>query len=383
MKEKRKVNPAAVSLFVVIFATLLITIVTVSFVRIMIKGQQQATSTDLSQSAYDSALAGVEDAKRALLRYEAICNSGDAAECAATKSKINLSTCNTAVTTLEGIQESAGEVKVETGGGNSLNQAYTCVKVKLDTPDYLGYLDFDEGKLIPLAGDSAFDSITIEWFNMADLGENNTAINLPALGLGTPLFAKSNWLTNRPPIIKAQLMQFSSNGFLLSDFNNEGNLENNTDTLFLYPSMIVASPTSFGEDNHKQLLNSPVEVNCKSDIAAVTWACSATITLPRPIGLGNRNAFLNLTALYNKTHYHVVLSDSATNQVVKFNAVQPEVDSTGRANDLFRRVLSRIEMRGMFPYPEAAVDTNGNLCKDFLVTDSSIDYDDFVSPCKP
>ena len=65
-RHQQNNNRGAVSIFIVLFTALLVTIIATGFIQLMLRNQQQSVNSDLSQSAYDSALAGVEDAKRAL-----------------------------------------------------------------------------------------------------------------------------------------------------------------------------------------------------------------------------------------------------------------------------------------------------------------------------
>ena len=52
-----------VSIFAVIAACILAAVIMGSFIRLAIRDQGQSSMQDISQSAYDSAQAGVEDAK--------------------------------------------------------------------------------------------------------------------------------------------------------------------------------------------------------------------------------------------------------------------------------------------------------------------------------
>lgn len=344
----------AVSLFVVVFAALLLTVITISFVRIMIQDQQQATANDLANSAYDSAQAGVEDAKRAL----SICSSGG--DCL----NINSDICNLAVGSLSDLSNSITNegVKIQNGSTNLLDQAYTCVKIKTDTPDYLGELTKDSNRLIPLVGSSDFKKIKIEWFSQKDLPasvSNVSLLNPPE----APLLNQTNWPVNRPPIMRVQIIQVGGSFSL-----NELDTSTKGGALFLYPSNIIDTIKDMPAT--RLAPSSPVLTHCVSDLLGTTdYACSATIVVS-----GVANTYLNLEALYGGANYRITLLDNA-GSVVNFKNVQPEIDSTGRANDYFKRVKVRVETADTsFPYPTATVDVTGNFCKDFTVTDNISDY---------
>jgi len=249
----------AVSLFVVIFAMLIITVVTISFLRLMMVDQSQASDTDLSQSAYDSAQAGVEDAKRALLHYQQVCSSTPSL-CATLASSLSSDVCNAAVL-IDGVVPSSsvkggtpstpGEIMVQQSTSATdaiLDQAYTCVTMKLATQDYVGQLSADDSQIVPLISESPYDTVTIRWFSRDDLADSTGALDLQNVVSGAllPEKTQAGWPTTRPSLMRAQLIQFGSS-FKLDGFDyvkdSGGTTQSNANTVFLYPSSSAGAST--------------------------------------------------------------------------------------------------------------------------------------------
>lgn len=375
----------AVSLFVVVFATLLMIIITISFIQLMLKDQRQATASDLSQSAYDSAKSGVEDAKRLLLLDQACRNNAApaAVNCGAVGAAIDSNQCNT-VAAIFGQPSDTETLIQQSEGDKALQQAYTCVKIDAITADYKGIIGANQSNIVPLKGVGDFDSVTISWFTRDDVAAttNSLAVGFPSSSgqVDLPRMG-SRWAVNYPSLLRTQLMQTGSS-FRLSDADDIQAGKSNANTLFLYPSATGVSNMSFALDIRRDPTNTPQQARCVNSFSLGEYACSVTISLPEPVNgsAANRNAFLRLSALYNGAHYKVQLTRSGT--PVEFDRVQPEVDSTGRANDMFRRVKSRIEFKSDFIYPDAAVDLEGDLCKSFIITDQDADYSNSVT-CTP
>lgn len=382
----------AVSIFIVVFTALLVTIVTASFVQIMMRNQQQASNNDLSQSAYDSAMAGVEDAKRALVKLKQCSKTPGLPGCPAVNTLVGNGNSD-----CESLGSGAGQAGIVefvdgevTVGSPEQNQAYTCVKVDVQTPSYDGELDPGETAVIPLVpvGDpNTLTSVRISWYSADNLPDGQTAPALPAV-VDLPRNDGSSWGATVPPIMRAQLMQFNGNTPNISLNAFDGG---NARTRFLYP-LAAGGTANFADDNRRAGgMNGLTPGGCSNSFFYKGFACSVVVSLPG-MGAGERReAYLQLAAHYIRaggTLNYMVELQGTGGASVDFDNVQPKVDSTGRASDQFRRVKAAVTVSPAGtpdPFPEATITTT-NLCKDFFITNAPGQYNADASgggTCEP
>ncbi len=353
MKNKQKVSreSGGASIFVVIFSALLITIITVGFVQLMLRAQRDAMTIDLSQSAYDSAMAGVEDAKRAI---------SHARGNATLMERLNTQNCDSVKSVLEGEGGAGTETIVrQSEGDESLAQAYTCAIVSLNPRTTSGSLLKDTSSLIPLRtqGNQSFDTLKFTWRLP---GTEVMTAEYPSTAETTlPRSDSANaWSPARPALLRLQLIQYSDD-LQSGAFDDQDSSSHINRTIFLVPNSSGVVTTSFVDANI-------VAASCTND-----GMCAATITLPGP---HSATRYLRLTSLYNGMNYSYNVSSGASGASLPFDGVMAEVDSTGRAGDVYRRVKAQVELFDGSIYPEAAIDTLNDICKTMRVGSTASHY---------
>ena len=397
MKEKFK--KGAASFYIVAFSTLILLIVATSFATVIISEIERTSNDDLSQSAYDSAMAGIEDGKLAFYSYQnCLANGGD--NCAQIQSWMENSDCYVVGRVLGRYKgDNVGEVKITESGENNMQQAYTCVKVSYPS-DYRATLSGAQSiRVVRVKFDKNVDvdrieGVRVSWYSSTDRSKYRFA-NFSGNSVKFPRINGSASLS-APPTISVALVQTAQN-FTLDDFDTSRggaiNGETNRGMVYLVPTdgrkkgdngktYRVASweclfgegpecseddvtnvvRTGFWESNNKTSVNLPYAVDCSTNSSNGTdFACSADLVIPNPVGTGgrNRDTFMVAVALpYGgpDTEFKLqflceeecevnnggsVGSDGA-NAVASLRT-QVEIDSTGRANDIYRRVAVRLE----------------------------------------
>lgn len=389
----------AVSIYAVIFLTLMFGIITMSFVRIVINESISTANADLYKSAYDSALAGIEDAKIAVLKYHDCISQGYTANANAGEAScpriiyemeqgIATESCDVVARVLG--RENGGEdtqystiiqetqSTTDNGSSSYMEQAYTCVKITEETDDYLTTLTAaDSTRIIPLHSADLTDINAIEfsWYSDVNASSNTTNYMIGSDSNSTML--KDNSQTYAPPVVTFEIFQTdSANG--VPYFNVAELSVNNARSTGTDHAMLVFEPKSGTDknivsadtvlDHSDKYSNDLIITNCKP---GERYACTTTIMLP-PTYRGTPRAaattFLKVSLPYNRPSTDISVSlcknwnsaDNKCSEYTKLTGVQAAIDSTGRANDLYRRVEARVELVDLYyPYPESAIFLDG------------------------
>ena len=452
-KDLRKTKKGAASFYIVAFSTLILVIIAASFATAVINEITRTSNDDLSQSAYDSALAGIEDAKLAFLNYKRCQEAGETGEKvpqgdgAINCKEINYwmnpkhADCYMVGHILGRIPKNvkygegeSAEVLVsdtiKTNGNeitNNLKQAYTCAEIKLALNDYRATLaSTNNSKVVKVDLANSIEAamltkVKIKWFSRSAQVDGFNFSNI----MDVPAIARVNNFNWRvgfqpvanakasvPPTISVEMVQ-TAKQFTLDDFTkvkmsgSDTGAGNQTDR-----ATIVMVPTNDKEkartDNYTSAnvgdnmqwmgayngtenflpskwlaqsnlaasgrggTNYPYVVYCNEDSTS-EFACEATIDLPGPIGGGERNddTLMFVVSLpYGQPDTEFALeffcdeSSTCSKQIsgstgnetdssqAQLSGVQINIDSTGRANDLFRRVETRLEAADTgFVYP--------------------------------
>lgn len=425
----------AASFYIVAISTLILVIVAASFAAVIISEVTRTSNDDLAQSAYDSALAGVEDAKLAYYNYQS-CKEGGA-------SSSELS-CAQIVNWVEGNEDESlagkdscdmvamilgreeGEVLVqESTVGNDMQQAYTCVKVTNKTdnvegtisetnPSFTVRVRFDEDDEAVDEVNSVMNRITkmiVRWHSDTDGDINDSSVGADYDSVNGGLFGDKK-LT--PAVISVGMAQ-TSKSFKLDDFEITKGDRTNRGTVYLVPFMegkilnednnrgrynvtndnFVNAADGMLKSNDKRANNKPFAVECSEDS---DYACSATVEIPRPVqsdgsdDIRSNETFVFRVALpYGgpATHFSLEFycgdADKCSEKVIEsegtdeslitdigmtvekeysnqaiLDGVQVKIDSTGRANDLYRRVETTLMPADTaMPYPLYAIQVLG------------------------
>lgn len=354
-----------VSIFTVIFFIILITVLTVGFLRIVGDEQRQSADNDLTASALASAEAGVEDAKRALLLYK---STGDPD----LKAAFDAKQCNTLSTPTV-----ANKIKANQGAlsadKTSFLQSYTCVTVQLNTDDFQNTAIKGKSELIPLdSGGASFDSIKLSWHSA---NEEGVPQNLAFSSLLPDVAA---WQQNGFPAFMRMEVIAVPSSFKLSDVNN------NAKTAYLVPGGNNGQPTldlngydgRSPDDQTLRQKSTPFLVKC--DKNAQPFVCNLTVNLTGGLAPAGQKLYLRLTSIYSNTHFSVSLQQAGG--TVPLYQVQPIVDSTGQANDVFRRIQARVNFSNP-TLPEFSLESGDDICKDFEVSSNAADYKDNGTIC--
>lgn len=329
---------------------LVLSLLTVGFAQLMRHEQTSALNKQLNSQAYYAAESGVNQAVRAI-------NSG-------------YFQTNPAKNTCGPITTGAGAAYFSNNKvGNSTGASYPCLLIN-PTPPNLQYTSIDTttAKVIELEGidsngnPTTVNTIKLSWQDAN--GSTNFAPNCnnlyPAANGGI------NW--SHAGILRAELIPLNNATGANNSGINRNDLINNSYTAFLCPDTVGSSSSNYAAHTGN---NSGVILNGGCSTSNTPRYCSAQIT--GLSSLRESTYFLVLRSIYSPTTVTVTVcsSNCQNNDVLKISQAQILVDSTGKAQNVLRRIQVRVPVHNNYDIPNGTGSMQ-SLCKQLQVMPGSV-----------
>jgi len=346
MKQQNKhhtLNQAGmVSIIVTMVLMVVISLIVLGFAQISRREQRQSLDTQLSTQAFYAAESGVNDAVKALTAtggYPGY-NVGGGND-STTHNKTHCAPDPSGLL-------SSNDVNTST------NTQYTCLLIN-ETPTKLFYSPVDSGQAISAdinfltaAGAAAsVDHMVIEW------GASNGPSTFPS---SVDTFPTTGSWGATTAVGRLQLTNFG--GSASANDYSRTNLNDTTFTAFLYPK-------SSGGSGKVNFPATPISPATQGPI--IDGDCITTCTMEID-GLNTPHVFLRLGSIYASSSFTITAYGSPGNtNPLEMTGGQAVIDSTGKAQDVLRRIQVYVSLNTKGSPMIYAVQAVDGICKNFQV----------------
>ena len=333
-----------ISLVICMLLMIVISLMTLSFAALSRREQRQALDKQLSTQAFYAAETGINDAAKAI---EDGLLTTDISDCSATEQ------AKVSPDDISGILDAESNI------------SRTCVFVD-QTPSEIDDVVGETASTVFLVSASGLSSLDIYW-------ENDSAVATPVFPAtidtaGGAFPSDASWNNSTPGVLMIQLIPATFP-------TTRAALSSGTIYIYGYPSA-SASQIATGTASNGSILSG----GCASSNTSTpnNWPRQCKVTIN---GLSGQY-YIRMLAIYDPVHVTIEGKDTIGTRL-PFVGAQVLIDSTGRANDITKRIKIYKPLRGSASLPGSTLEVGEDLCKRLLSEPGATTTDSTIPSCLP
>lgn len=343
--NERKDERGLVSFMITLIMMMVITLIVIGFTQVVNRNRRITLDRQLSAQAFYAAESGINDVVKQIktdgytVQSQTNCTSG----------------------------YYASKLVYKLNSGTSTDVAYTCVLVNPVVPDIRTQASAAESKVVDIEPSDANSTnltpieLTFTWSAATGASSLSPAGCVASAGQFVPSASY-----NCPyGLLRVDLMQYTPGGTATT----ASGLNSSTATFFMQP--LSSSPGSYSFNNFGAQKANIVGAVCNT--ATNPGRCTATLSL----GASARSQyyFARITALYKDAPL-VIIDSRDVSKNAWFKNQQAQIDVTGRAQDVLKRIQARVELnsKDTSNLPLGGIQSSGAVCKRFTNAPGSGNY---------